>query len=161
VVPWVFNSHPLTLPNPFVVLLPAYVLQEAAANTRKLYSLHFWGITEQQTRNNKHALAAVAPYFQGCFKIQRAVQPAGALAQQQQQQAGQQLAGQQQGNQQQQQGQGPEQQLLLVVAAAALLGGWWQPTAQPSVGAAQQLAVQALHECLGQGPADAVAALVR
>lgn len=151
--------QPPSLPNPFVVLQHADVVQEAAGNTRKLYSLHFWGIIEQQTRNNKQALAAVAPYFQGCFRLQRAVQPA-ALAVQQLQQLLQQQAGQQQGIQQQQ-GQGAEQQLLLVVAAAALLGGWWQHTAQPGGGEAQQLAVHALQECLGQGPADAVAALVR
>jgi hypothetical protein len=152
--------QPPSLPNPFVVLQHADVVQEAAGNTRKLYSLHFWSIIEQQTRNNKQALAAVAPYFQGCFRLQRAVQPAGALAVQQLQQLLQQQAGQQQGIQQQQ-GQGAEQQLLLVVAAAALLGGWWQHTAQPGGGEAQQLAVHALQECLGQGPADAVAALVR
>lgn len=119
--------------------------------------MHFWGIAEQQTRNNPQALQAVAPHFQGCFRT-AVLPPAAALVQQL---LLQQQPGQQPGNQQQLQPQVSQQQMLLVLSAAALIGGWWQPAAQPDGGASQQLALQALQQCLGQGLADAVAALVR
>lgn len=128
--------------------MPLHV-QDAAGHTRKLYSLHFWGILEQQTRSSTRALAGAAPLFQGCFRTAPVVQPAAAAMAPQQQQP--------QGNQQYV----PQEQQLLVLSAAALIGGWWQPTAEADGGAAQQLALHALQQCFGQGPADAVAAVVR
>jgi hypothetical protein len=143
-------------------------VQAEAENSRKLYSLHFWAVSEQRTRNSQNALQLLLPHFASCFRTEAVLQTAGAAAQQQQQQPNQQpqpAQQQQQPNYQQQNVQQQQQPVrrerLQVLNAAALIGGWWQRTAESDGAAAQQLALQALAECFGQEVAECVQEIVR
>jgi len=156
------------VPSTVVVLLLArplsllVLLQAAAGDTKKLYSLHFWAISEQRSRPQKEDFHEVLPYLSACFAApgQPAQQAQPPPQPQQQPQA---AAGpQQQQPQQQQQHPALAPRLKLeLLTAAARIGGWWQPTAEADGGAAQQLALQALKECFGDSLAAAVASIAR